>query len=43
MEIKQYINENENRFFQELFTLIRIPSISAKPEHKPDMPRFAEQ
>ena len=37
MEIKQYIKENEARFMEELFSLIRIPSISALPEHKDDM------
>ena len=34
MEIKQYIQENEERFLNELFSLIRIPSISALPAHK---------
>ncbi len=34
MDIKQYIQENESRFLEELFSLIRIPSISALPEHK---------
>jgi len=37
MEIKQYIQENEERFLNELFSLIRIPSISALPSHKDDM------
>jgi hypothetical protein len=37
MEIKQYIKENEERFLNELFSLIRIPSISALPQHKDDM------
>ncbi len=37
MEIKQYIKENEQRFMDELFSLIRIPSISALPENKDDM------
>lgn len=37
MEIKEYIRENEPRFLDELFSLIRIPSISALPEHKDDM------
>ena len=37
MSIKEYIQENENRFLEELFSLIRIPSISALPEHKDDM------
>ena len=29
MEVKKYIQENEARFMEELFSLIRIPSISA--------------
>ena len=37
MEIKQYIQENESRFMEELFSLIRIPSVSALPEHHDDM------
>lgn len=40
--IRQYIADNENRFYKELDSLIRIPSISAKPEHKADMQRCAE-
>lgn len=40
--IKQYIAEHENRFIEELFDLIRIPSISAKTTHKEDMIRCAE-
>ena len=43
MEIKQYIQENEERFLEELFSLIRIPSISSKSEHKEDMTRCAER
>ena len=43
MEIKQYIAENEERFLDELFSLIRIPSISALPEHKSDMTTCAER
>jgi acetylornithine deacetylase/succinyl-diaminopimelate desuccinylase-like protein len=35
--IKTYIETNKNRFLDELFELIRIPSISAKTEHKSDM------
>lgn len=42
-DIKQYIEENKDRFFEELFSLMRIPSVSAKPEHKPDMQRCAER
>lgn len=42
MDIKNYIQENESRFFDELFSLIRIPSISAEAEHHEDMLRTAE-
>ena len=41
--MKRYIEENKERFFEELFSLLRIPSISAKPEHKPDMYRCAQR
>ena len=39
---KVYIKENKERFINELFDLLRIPSISAQSEHKPDMQRCAE-
>ena len=42
-KMKDYIQANRERFFDELFSLLRIPSISAKPEHKPDMYRCAER
>lgn len=35
--MKQYIEQNKERFFDELFSILRIPSISAKAEHKADM------
>ena len=41
--IKNYIQENKERFLEELFELIRIPSISSIEAHKPDMLRCAEQ
>ncbi len=41
--MKQYIKENKDRFYDELFSLLRIPSISAKPEHKGDMQKCAER
>lgn len=41
--VHDYLNENEPRFLDELFSLIRIPSISALPEHKADMERCAER
>lgn len=37
MLIQEYIQTNKERFLEELFSLIRIPSVSAKSEHKPDM------
>lgn len=37
MTIKKYIETNKERWLDELFGLIRIPSISSIPEHKPDM------
>ena len=40
--MKAYIEQNRDRFLEELFTLLRIPSISAKPEHKQDMYLCAE-
>ncbi len=41
-QIKQYIEQNKQRFLDELFDLIRIPSISAEEEHKQDMWRVQE-
>ncbi len=37
-----YIEQHRKRFLEELFGLIRIPSISSESEHKPDMYRAAE-
>lgn len=42
-EINNYVKANEDRFLDELFELIRIPSISSLPEHKEDMYRAAEK
>lgn len=41
--VKKYIESNKDRFIEELFSLIRIPSISAKHEHKPDMEACAKR
>lgn len=41
-KVKSYIEANKERFIDELFDLLRIPSISAQSEHKPDMQRCAE-
>ena len=43
MDIHEYISQNESRFLEELFSLMRIPSISAQPEHHADMLRCAER
>ena len=43
MEMKQYIEANQERFFEELFSLLRIPSVSSAPEHKDDMQRCADR
>lgn len=41
--INQFIEENKNRFLDELFSLIRIPSISAEKEHRDDMYKAAKR
>jgi len=42
MTVQEYIESNKDRFLQELFELIRIPSISSQKEHKEDMVKAAE-
>ncbi len=39
---KDYQEKNKDRFLSELFELLRIPSVSAKSEHKEDMIRCAD-
>ncbi len=41
--IQSYIAEQEPRMMEELFSLIRIPSISAQPEHRDDMSACAHR
>ncbi|MDP3397621.1 MAG: dipeptidase [Bacteroidales bacterium] len=41
--MKNYIQENNERFLTELFELLRIPSISSMADHKPDMQKAAEK
>jgi acetylornithine deacetylase/succinyl-diaminopimelate desuccinylase-like protein len=40
---KEYQTQNKDRFLDELLELLRIPSISAKKEHKDDMVKCAEK
>ena len=41
-EWKQYQEKNKDRFLDEMLELLRIPSVSAKSEHKNDMRQCAE-
>ena len=41
-DVKKYIESNKDRFTEELFGLIRIPSISSESARKDDMMRAAE-
>jgi acetylornithine deacetylase/succinyl-diaminopimelate desuccinylase-like protein len=41
-EIKSYIAENKQRFLDELFELLRLPSISADPKYKKDVLKTAD-
>jgi acetylornithine deacetylase/succinyl-diaminopimelate desuccinylase-like protein len=38
----EFIKTNQNRFLEELFALLRIPSVSADSKYKPDVARAAE-
>jgi acetylornithine deacetylase/succinyl-diaminopimelate desuccinylase-like protein len=42
-EIKSYVENNKDRFLDELFEIIKIPSISAHKERRDDMIRTAEE
>ena len=39
---KEYQEKNKDRFLEELFELLRIPSVSAKKEHKEDLIKCAD-
>src|SRR5215216_5379449 len=39
---KEYQDKNQQRFLDEMLELLRIPSVSAKSEHKEDMRKCAE-
>ena len=43
MTMKAYIEKNRERFFDELCSLLRIPSISSSSEHKGDMYKCAQR
>src|SRR5690349_25001927 len=39
---KEYLDNNKEKFLNELLELLRIPSVSARSEHKDDMIKCAE-
>lgn len=41
-ETGKYLNENKQRFLDELFELLRIPSVSADPKFKDDVKKAAQ-
>ena len=41
-DLAQFLATNDRKFHDELFELLRIPSVSARSEHNPDMVRCAE-
>jgi len=43
MELSEYLIQNRSRIFDELFSLISIPSVSAQTEHKTDMVHCAQR
>jgi acetylornithine deacetylase/succinyl-diaminopimelate desuccinylase-like protein len=42
MNWEDYLSANQDRFVEELRDLVRIPSVSAKPEHMPDVEAAGE-
>jgi acetylornithine deacetylase/succinyl-diaminopimelate desuccinylase-like protein len=41
-EIKKYVEEHKQRFLEELFELLRFPSVSADPKYKADVLKTAD-
>ncbi len=42
MSIKEYVSQNQSRFLDELFELLKIPSVSADAAYKNDIQKMAE-
>lgn len=42
-QLNDYIHQNKDRFLEELFELLRIPSVSADPKHKKDILATADK
>ena len=40
--LTQYLESNRDRFVEDLKACLRIPSVSAQPQHKSDCVRCAE-
>ncbi len=40
--IKQFIEQNKQRLLDELFELLRFPSVSADPQYKPEVLKAAD-
>ena len=38
----EYANANQDSYLEQLFELLRIPSVSTTPEHKADIERAAQ-
>lgn len=40
--LQEYLRENRQAFLEKWFEALRIPSVSAESEHKPDIRRMAD-
>ena len=41
-EVQKYLKDNQERFLEELFDLLRIPSVSADPAYAKDVRKTAK-